>query len=102
MFRYIYYTLAFFGVSSHAFADDGDIVITCPAIKDCRPSDGPKQNMSFSQVNQEAYECFRTHGETELASQAVKAQTKCLTIYGSTTATINGKAVSADDATKSK
>ncbi len=102
MLKLFGFVLVFSGVFNYVFADDGDIVITCPAIKDCRPSDGPKQNMSFSRINQAAYECFRAHGETALASQAVKAQTKCLTIYGSTTATIDGKAVSDGNSTKSK
>ena len=73
----------------HVFAEDKDkYIVTCPAIEECKPGDGPKKNQAYSKINQQAYDCFRTMGQTDLANQAFTTKTKCLAIYGSTTATI--------------
>lgn len=74
---------------SIAHADDTDkIVITCPQVMACSPSDGPKKNKNYAKINQNAYECYTNAGETKLAQNAATAATKCMAIYGSTTATI--------------
>jgi len=70
-----------------AVAEDKEFVVTCPMIAICKASDGAKQNKAFVKINQEAYDCYRDVGETDLAESAAIATTKCLAIYGSTTAT---------------
>ena len=71
-----------------AVADGEQLTVTCPAIQTCIPRDGPKKNKAYAKVDQQAYDCYRYVGETELANQAAKATTSCLAIYGSTNATI--------------
>ena len=78
---------------SNVFADDNQFLITCPKIMPCVASDGPKKNQNYANINQQAYECFQKHGETELAKKAIYEQTHCLTVYGATNATIDGQAV---------
>ncbi len=81
----------------NVFAEQDHYEISCPAIKECKPNDGPKKNRNYAKINQEAYDCFRSTGQTDLANKAFTAKTKCQAIYGATTATIgpNDQAVSA-------
>lgn len=85
MLKYI----VLFLVVGLAFADDKDVkfVVTCPMIAICKPSDGAKQNRTFAKINQEACDCYRYIGETDLAKSAAIAATKCMAIYGSNSAT---------------
>jgi hypothetical protein len=85
MFKYIGLVLCLF--ISFSFANEGQDVVTCPMIAICKPSDGPKKNKSFTKINQAAYDCYRYVGETSLAESAALATTKCMAIYGATTAT---------------
>ena len=79
--------LILFLVIGLAVAEDKEFVVTCPMIAICKVSDGAKQNKAFVKINQDAYECYRDVGEIDLAESAAIATTKCLAIYGSTTAT---------------
>lgn len=75
--------------TNYAWANAVDqYTITCPAIQSCKPSDGPKKNQVFAKLNQQAYDCFQSMGQTDLANQAFTAKTKCQAIYGATTATV--------------
>ena len=89
MNKYIILILYFGLFVEYAFADDNDkYVVTCPAIEECKPSDGPKKNLVYAKINQQAYDCFRSMGQVDLANQAFTTKTKCQAIYGSTTATV--------------
>ncbi len=83
MLKYI----VLFLVGGLSVAEDKEFIVTCPIITICKTSYGAKQNKAFAKINQEAYDCYRYSGETELAESAAIATTKCLAIYGSTTAT---------------
>ena len=85
MLKYILIFL-FIGFS-FAEDQDGQYVLTCPMVTMCTPSNSSKQNKAFAKINQEAYDCYRYIGETDLAESAAIATTKCLAIYGSSTAT---------------
>ncbi len=92
MHKYIGLILYF--IVALTIADDNEkAVATCPEVAVCKPSDGPKKNKYYARINQSAYDCYRNLGETDLAQKAATATTKCLAVYGSTTATINGEAI---------
>ena len=79
-------------VSAYATEDkEAAYVATCPAVAICKPSDGPKKNKAYAKINQSAYDCYRFIGETDLAQTAATAATKCMTIYGATTATVDNE-----------
>lgn len=87
------FILGIFFVFKIYAVSESELVITCPKILLCTPSDGPKKNQDYARVNQEAYECFQKHGELDLAKKAAYEQTHCLTVYGFTNATINGQSL---------
>ena len=90
--KIIGFLLCFAVVSAYAKDDkEAAYVATCPAVAVCKPSDGPKKNKAYAKINQSAYDCYRFIGEADLAQVAATAATKCLTIYGSTTATISSE-----------
>ena len=86
MFKYTVLFL-FIGLS---YADDKNsgYIVTCPAIQTCKVADSPTQNRAYAKINQEAYDCYRYTGETDLAESAAIATTKCMAIYGSNSAAV--------------
>lgn len=95
MYKYIILSLGLVFYSVCALAadvppgeDPAKFIVTCPIVQDCKPSDGPKKNKSYARDNQLAYDCYRYAGQSVLAEKASAAATKCLTIYGSTNATV--------------